>query len=106
MIEYAYQDNGVSWISPYLLVRKAVFAGDILELHCEICDRDTGKITYQLFQIGVPEGYKHSSATPASTKDVLRAAYLKLVCHEIDELMRVDDEWQDPHINLIPSNNG
>jgi len=94
---YAFQDNGVSWRRPHLVVLKAELRAFDVALFVEIADRDTGELRTQLFVVGY-ETIGVLAPTPAQTRELLRKAYIHVVCHELDELLRIDNNWQDPHI--------
>jgi len=93
-----FQGNGVSWRNPLLNVLRAEITKDDVNLFVEIADRDTGEVRTQLFTSQLPEDYRNAAQpTPEQTHEVLRKAYLLLVCHELEELLRIDGKWSDPH---------
>ncbi len=98
-MNFVFQDNGVSWRRPHLVVLRAEIREFEVHLLVELEDRDTGELRNQLFTWTLPADYvAQHEPTPEQTKKVLRDAYLLLACHEIDELLRVDATWQDPHL--------
>lgn len=92
----AFQANGVTWRRPHLVVLRAELRAYDVLLWSEIADRDTGELRAQAFTVGY-ETLGILAPTPTQTRQLLRDAYLKLVCHELDELLRIDNHWVDPH---------
>jgi hypothetical protein len=97
-MEFAFQGNGVSWRRPILSVLRAEITNCDVNLFVEIADRDTGEIRTQLFTSELPAEYCNTTQpTPEQMCDILRKAYLLVVCHELAELLRIDGKWVDPH---------
>lgn len=89
--------NGVEWRWPHLVVHDVRLEGELITLHVELRDRDTGVLTMQVFTWGFDKMYHAGVPDPVRTKNLIRDAYLALVCHELDELLRIPEEWNDPH---------
>lgn len=98
---YAFKDKGVEWRCPCLDVIKVEFEGGYLSLYSAICDRDTGERITQQFNCDLPKSFNYETATPQEVAGLIRSAYLLLVNHELEELLRVDGMWQDPHVRSI-----
>jgi len=93
-----FEGNGVSWRCPYLVIVGVELGKTDIVLRALINDRDTGNLCHQNFIMNLPFIYTQcEDPTPEQTREVIKQAYLMLVCHELDELLRVDDSWQDPH---------
>lgn len=96
-MRFAYNHKGVSFRHPSFEILEVMFGASTLHIAAFINDRDTGERISRLFNVDLPDGYSHEEAAPEETAKIIRKAVLMLVNHELDELLRVDATWQDPH---------
>lgn len=89
--------NGVEWRWPHLVLFDVQLEKDHITLFVETRERETGVLQSLCFRTDFDEQYAAGVPEPARTKNLIRDAYLKLVCHELDELLRIPGEWKDPH---------
>lgn len=96
-VRHVFKQDGVEWRKPHLVVLEVEKTSSEIRMFVELRDRDTGELTTQLFTCSFEPQFMADVPVALRTKAMLREAYLRLVSHELDELLRLDGQWQDPH---------
>jgi len=86
--------GGVTLNRLHIMVSEASVVGDSLELRAAVADRDTGQplaINFSVYEPGL------AIAKGEERRALIRAALLEVLVHEVDELLLLDGERNDPH---------
>lgn len=111
-----FRKGGVELRLPHVSVLGVTLGTEDVSILVELRDRDTGEFRTQSFYMSWP-GSRTTTALPGTvahsmwsmnplngltadqvTRKMLRDALIKMFDHELDELLRIDGEWVDPHV--------